>query len=676
MTVGDDSVSRVISLRLDEAQALAASPSGPAALAAVSLMRSGDGATDEPAERRARRAGRAGDAPTSPTPAEPEPAPTPTSRRAAPPAGARAAAGSAEPAARPAGQPASRPGRAEPRRRRSPPTLDAGLARTRGGFMSRLRGFLGGADDEAVWDDVEETLIAGDVGAALAMELVERARARRDPGGPEAAIRAELAALLVAARPRLDARARRSAAARRSSSSSASTAPARRRRSASSPAATRPRAGRSSSPPPTRSAPPPSTSSGSGPTAPASRSSPTPPAPIPGAVVYDALDAAVARGADLVIADTAGRLHTKSNLMDELAKIRRIIDKRLPGAEPETLFVLDATTGQNGLAQAKAFHEAVGLTGIVLTKLDSTAKGGIVFAIEDDLGVPVRFVGVGEKVGDLLPVRPRRVRGGALRLTGSARSDARRRRLTDGRRVARACATLRPPRCARTRAPPGSRRCPSPSGRSLPPRSPARTVFDTLSERLRKTLADLTGRGRISEADVDAAMREVRLALLEADVNFKVVKDFVGRVREQAVGAEVLESLTAGQQVVKIVNDELVALLSAPATGRSTSRATPPSSPSSASRARARRRRPPSSPGTSSSRAAGRCSSPPTRTGRPPPTSSRRSARPLDIPVYRAPGRHVRSSTSPAAASTPPSASRPRRRHPRHRRPPHDRRGR
>src|SRR4029079_11526280 len=102
----------------------------------------------------------------------------------------------------------------------------------------------------------------------------------------------------------------------------------------------------------------------------------------PGAVVYDALDAAVARGADLVIADTAGRLHTNVNLMDELTKIRRVIDRRLPGAHPATLFVLDATTGQNGLTQAKAFHEAVGLTGIVLTKLDSTAKGGIIFAIE------------------------------------------------------------------------------------------------------------------------------------------------------------------------------------------------------------------------------------------------------------------------------------------------------
>ena len=108
----------------------------------------------------------------------------------------------------------------------------------------------------------------------------------------------------------------------------------------------------------------------------------------------------------MVIVDTAGRLHTKHNLMDELAKIRRTIDKRLPGARPEVLFVLDATTGQNGLAQARAFHEASPLTGIVLSKLDSTAKGGIVFAVEHDLGVPVLFVGVGERLGDLLPFDP------------------------------------------------------------------------------------------------------------------------------------------------------------------------------------------------------------------------------------------------------------------------------
>jgi fused signal recognition particle receptor len=126
----------------------------------------------------------------------------------------------------------------------------------------------------------------------------------------------------------------------------------------------------------------------------------------PSAVVWDAMDAAAARGTDVVVVDTAGRLHTRSNLMDELAKIRRTISKRLPGAQPEVLFVLDATTGQNGLVQAKAFHEAAGLTGIALTKLDSTSKGGIAFAIERALGVPVLFVGVGEKVDDLLDFDP------------------------------------------------------------------------------------------------------------------------------------------------------------------------------------------------------------------------------------------------------------------------------
>jgi fused signal recognition particle receptor len=123
----------------------------------------------------------------------------------------------------------------------------------------------------------------------------------------------------------------------------------------------------------------------------------------PSAVVFDALDAGVARRADTVIIDTAGRLHTKSNLMAELAKIRRTIDRRLTGAQPAVLFVLDATTGHNGLAQARAFHAAAGLTGIVLTKLDSSARGGIVFAVERDVGVPVLYVGVGERLEDLLP---------------------------------------------------------------------------------------------------------------------------------------------------------------------------------------------------------------------------------------------------------------------------------
>jgi fused signal recognition particle receptor len=126
----------------------------------------------------------------------------------------------------------------------------------------------------------------------------------------------------------------------------------------------------------------------------------------PSAVVYDAMDAAAARGTDVVIVDTAGRLHTKVNLMEELAKIRRTIGKRLPDATPEVLFILDATTGQNGLHQARAFHGSAGLTAICLTKLDSTARGGVAFAIEGELGVPVLFVGVGEGPADLLDFDP------------------------------------------------------------------------------------------------------------------------------------------------------------------------------------------------------------------------------------------------------------------------------
>ena len=123
----------------------------------------------------------------------------------------------------------------------------------------------------------------------------------------------------------------------------------------------------------------------------------------PAAVVYDAICAAKARGTDVVLIDTAGRLHNKQNLMNELNKIRRIIDRELPVADVETLMVLDATTGQNGLIQAKQFLETAGLTGIVLTKLDGTAKGGIVFAIANECQLPVKFVGVGEKIDDLIP---------------------------------------------------------------------------------------------------------------------------------------------------------------------------------------------------------------------------------------------------------------------------------
>ncbi len=290
------------------------------------------------------------------------------------------------------------------RREREQAQLEQGLERSRVGFGARLMSAFG-AGGSADWDEIEETLITGDVGAELAMELVARARRRRDVSA-EDAVRAELAALLaprdaghwepqpavpdgpgivlvvgvngtgktttigkLAARERERGRHVVLAAADTFRAAAIDQLRIWAQRTGSEIVAHAPNAD-------------------------------------PAAVVFDALDAAVARRADVVIADTAGRLHTKSNLMDELSKVRRVIDKRLPGAVVETFFVLDATTGQNGLAQAKAFHQAVGLTGVILTKLDSTAKGGIVFAIERELGVPVRFVGVGEQADDLLPFDP------------------------------------------------------------------------------------------------------------------------------------------------------------------------------------------------------------------------------------------------------------------------------
>jgi fused signal recognition particle receptor len=290
------------------------------------------------------------------------------------------------------------------KREREREQLEQGLEKSRTGFGARLRGAFG-RGDSADWDEVEEILITGDVGAALAMSIVEKARKRRDMN-PEDAVRAELEAILAGrdsgpwtpqpAAPGAPAillvvgvngtgktttigklAAREKAEGRRVILAAADTfraAAIDQLRIWADRAGTELVAHKQDAD--------------------------------PAAVVYDALDAAIARGADLLIADTAGRLHTKANLMDELTKIRRMIDKRLPGANVETFFVLDATTGQNGLTQAKAFHAAVGLTGVVLTKLDSTAKGGIVFAIERDLGVPVRFVGVGERAEDLLPFDP------------------------------------------------------------------------------------------------------------------------------------------------------------------------------------------------------------------------------------------------------------------------------
>ncbi len=285
-----------------------------------------------------------------------------------------------------------------------PPTdLEPALERSRGGFMARLRGILGGAAIPAeAWAEVEEALIEGDLGAALAARVVERARDRRDAPSAEAAVRSELLAVLETPRqvdetavtpPRVilvvgvngtgkTTTIGKLAAAEHAAGQRVVLAAADTFRAA---AIEQLRAWADRS---------------------AAEVVAHAPGADPGAVVYDALDAAIARGADVVIVDTAGRLHTKSNLMDELAKIRRVIDRRIPGATPETLFVLDATTGQNGLAQAVAFHEAIGLTGIVLTKLDSTARGGIVFAIASRLGLPVRYVGVGERAGDLIPFDP------------------------------------------------------------------------------------------------------------------------------------------------------------------------------------------------------------------------------------------------------------------------------
>ena len=284
-------------------------------------------------------------------------------------------------------------------------TIDQGVARTRSGVMGRLRTLLSGPLDDAAWEEVEEALIAADVGATLAMQTVERARARKDVHDAEAAVTAELLALFAPRDPtpwprvpapgvpavvlvigvngtgktttvaKLGHRfAQRGAKVLLAAGDTFRAAAVEQLETWAN------RVG----------LPVVSHAAGAD----------------PSAVVYDALDAAAARGSDVVVVDTAGRLHTKSNLMEELAKIRRTIDKRLPDATPEVLFVLDATTGQNGLSQARSFHESAPLSGVALTKLDTTSRGGIAFAIEDTLKVPVLFVGVGEGIDDLLDFQP------------------------------------------------------------------------------------------------------------------------------------------------------------------------------------------------------------------------------------------------------------------------------
>src|SRR4051812_46400762 len=267
-----------------------------------------------------------------------------------------------------------------------------------------LRAALGGPLDDAAWDEVEETLIAADLGAGLAARIVEGARARPDLD-PEISVKNQLIALFATRRttgwphvpgngvPAVVLVVGVNGTGKTTTVAKLARLFSKRGAKVLLAAADTFRAAaieqletwakRADLPLVAHAA-----------------------GADPSAVVYDALDAAAARGSDVVIIDTAGRLHTKSNLMDELAKIRRTIAKRLPDAVPEIVFVLDATTGQNGLAQAKAFHESTGLTGIILTKLDTTSRGGIAFAIEDALKVPVLFVGVGEKIDDLLDFQP------------------------------------------------------------------------------------------------------------------------------------------------------------------------------------------------------------------------------------------------------------------------------
>ena len=268
--------------------------------------------------------------------------------------------------------------------------------------MSRLRGLLRSAPAAADWDSVEELLIAGDVGGALALQIVERARARKDAPTAEAAVREELAALLIpgdrAWRPTravadqpavilmvgVNGTGKTTTIGKlahryRAEGSSVLLAAADTFRAA---AIDQLRIWSDRS---------------------GCQFVSHAPGADPAAVVYDALDAAVARRVDLVIADTAGRLHTKFNLMEELKKIQRVARKIDPTAMHEVLLVLDATSGQNALEQTKAFGEAVGVTGVILTKLDGTAKGGVAFAIRRRLDVPIMFVGTGEKVTDFAP---------------------------------------------------------------------------------------------------------------------------------------------------------------------------------------------------------------------------------------------------------------------------------
>jgi fused signal recognition particle receptor len=285
-----------------------------------------------------------------------------------------------------------------------------GLRARPSGIGARLRGILGlgGEANAATWDEVEEALIAGDVGATTTLQLVDAARQRYDRGATKAghAVRDALAAEI---RERLE----------RAGSGGFELGPppsvilfvgvngtgktttiaklaARLKREGASVALAAADTFRAAAIEQLR-----LWGDQVGVPVIAQRAGAD-----PGAVAFDAVAAAESRGLDAVLVDTAGRLQNKTQLMAELTKIRRVIERRLPGQPRHTLLVLDATTGQNGLAQAEAFSREAGVTGIVLTKLDGTAKGGVALAIADQLGVPILFAGVGEGLDDLAPFDP------------------------------------------------------------------------------------------------------------------------------------------------------------------------------------------------------------------------------------------------------------------------------
>jgi fused signal recognition particle receptor len=284
--------------------------------------------------------------------------------------------------------------------------IEDGLTRTRQSFFGRIGGLIGrGEAGPEVWESLEELLIQADVGVQTTVDLVEKLRARaakeklRDAASIQHALRQELTALLtvpagkqpVAPPPGLEivlvigvngvgktTSIAKLARYYQNQKRTPILAAADTFRAAAGEQLTiwGQRVG----------APVIGGTQGGG---------------DPGAVVFDAIQAARARGADVLIVDTAGRLHTKVNLMEELKKIKRVAEKQEPGAPHQVLLVIDATTGQNALAQARQFTAAADVTGIILTKLDGTAKGGIAFAITSELGLPIRFVGTGEKIDDL-----------------------------------------------------------------------------------------------------------------------------------------------------------------------------------------------------------------------------------------------------------------------------------